>query len=78
MGRPTSPDASFVTAAAAPPLLLSGPTATAVTGTGATISWTTDEPATSVVEYGQTPRWAELEAYRKELIAMAGGRAAHT
>ena len=25
-------------------------------------------------EYGQTPRWAELEAYRKELIAMAGGR----
>jgi hypothetical protein len=24
-------------------------------------------------EYGQTPRWAELEAYRKELIAMAAG-----
>jgi hypothetical protein len=24
-------------------------------------------------EYGQTPRWAKLEAYRKELIAMAAG-----
>jgi hypothetical protein len=25
-------------------------------------------------EYGQTPKWGELEAYRKELIAMAAGR----
>jgi hypothetical protein len=28
-------------------------------------------------EYGQTPKWGELEAYRKELIAMAAGTHPH-
>ncbi len=65
-GPATSTDATFVTAAAAPPLLLAGPQATGITGTGVTITWTTDEPATSIVEYGLT------ESYGSSLTGLAG------
>ena len=36
----------------APPVLVQGPTVTGVSATAATVSWTTDELATSYVEYG--------------------------
>ena len=53
-GPAVSGDATFTTAASAPPAVISGPSASGVTGNGATITWTTDEPATSLVEYGTT------------------------
>ena len=36
------------------PVIISTPTATSVTDTTATIVWSTTEPATSVVEFGET------------------------
>lgn len=53
-GPTQSSDATFVTSAAASPVITSGPQATGITGTGATIVWQTDEPATSEVQYGVT------------------------
>lgn len=52
-----SEDATFATAAAAdtaPPVVTVGPAAGGLTTTGAVITWTTDEPSTSQVEYGTT------------------------
>jgi len=49
----------------------SGPTVGAISGTSATISWTTDEPASSSVDYG------ESEAYGSTATG-AGGVTAHT
>lgn len=51
-GPATSEDATFSTATAAPPALLAGPSVVSITGNGATVAWTTDEAATSTVEYG--------------------------
>jgi hypothetical protein len=48
-GPTASDDASFTTAAAAAPLITTGPSVS-----GTTVSWTTDEPATSLVDYGTT------------------------
>ncbi|MBI4492659.1 MAG: DUF4082 domain-containing protein [Chloroflexi bacterium] len=49
----TSADFAFTTAAAdTTPPAISNVQATAITRTGATITWTTDEPADSQVEYG--------------------------
>ena len=47
------------------PVITSTPTATNVTDTTATIVWTTDEPATSVVEFGETTytRSSSLSSY---------------
>jgi hypothetical protein len=56
-GPATSADATFSTAAASAPVITSGPSATSVSGTSATIAWGTDEPATSQVEYGLTPAY---------------------
>ncbi len=53
-GPTTSTDAIFTTGAATPPAILTGPQVSGVTGNGATIAWTTDEPATSVVHFGTT------------------------
>ncbi len=48
-------DAAFdVAAADVTPPVISGVTVSAVTDTSATVSWTTDEPATSAVSYGPT------------------------
>jgi chitodextrinase len=43
-----------MTSAPAPPLIVAGPSLAAVTGTSATLTWTTDEPADSTIEYGPT------------------------
>jgi len=56
-GPAASADASFTTAAAAAPLIASGPVVASVTGTSAIVTWTTDEPATSLVDYGTTPSY---------------------
>lgn len=52
-GPTSSADATFTTAAATAPTLLTGPTAT-VNGTTVTLTWTTSEPSDSRVEYGTT------------------------
>ncbi len=49
----TSPNATFVTTAAAGPVI-SAVTATAITSTSATITWTTDQASSSQVNYGAT------------------------
>jgi hypothetical protein len=53
-GPTQSDDLVFTTAAAAPPVIATGPSATTVSGTSATVTWTTDEASTSDVEYGET------------------------
>ncbi len=56
-GPTTSPNYSFTTDPTPDttmPVITSAPTATNVTDTTATIVWTTNEPATSVVEFGET------------------------
>ncbi len=52
-GPTYSADATFTTTAPSPPAFTAGP---AITGTGSTtltVEWTTDEPTTGTVEYGQ-------------------------
>ncbi len=43
----------------APPVILSGPTEFLPTGNSITIIWTTDEPSTSIVEYGTSPSYGK-------------------
>ncbi|HJQ97769.1 MAG TPA: fibronectin type III domain-containing protein, partial [Candidatus Polarisedimenticolaceae bacterium] len=56
-GPAASDDAIFTTTAAAGPLIAAGPSVS-----GATVTWTTDEPATSVVDYGTTPSYGSQAA----------------
>ena len=51
-GPTWSGDQSFSTTAATAPQIIAGPAAGPITGNSATITWTTDEAATSLVEYG--------------------------
>ncbi|MFN7965913.1 MAG: lamin tail domain-containing protein [Acidobacteriota bacterium] len=53
-GPTQSSDDLFSTATAAPPAIVAGPLVADITGTGATIRWTTDEIASSEVQYGTT------------------------
>ncbi len=53
-GSTQSADATFTTTAAAAPAITAGPAATSLSGSSATITWTTDESATSEVQYGTT------------------------
>lgn len=50
-----SADATFNTSTAAAPLIVSGPTVSAITSSTARIQWQTDEPADSLVNYGLSP-----------------------
>lgn len=56
-GPTQSADATFVTAAAAPPVIVSGPAVAGIGSTVATVTWSTDEPSTSEVQYGTTPAY---------------------
>ncbi len=58
----TSEDKTFTTSSEADttPPVISGVSAGDVTESGATITWTTDEPATSQVEYGQTADYGSV------------------
>jgi len=50
----TSGAARIVIVDRRPPVIVAGPVASAITGTGASISWRTDEPSNSIIEYGLT------------------------
>ncbi len=56
-GPTTSGDAVFATVGPAPPLILLGPQVAGSSGSSATLTWTTDEPSDSTVEFGTTPSW---------------------
>jgi hypothetical protein len=61
-----SSDQTFTTGDATPPVI-SGISATGITGTGATISWTTNEPANGQVEYGVTTAYGTTSALQAAL-----------
>jgi hypothetical protein len=54
-----SPDSTFTTASTIPPTL-SALAVSAITTSGATITWQTNEPATTVVEYGLTSSYGSV------------------
>jgi phosphodiesterase/alkaline phosphatase D-like protein len=56
-GTTESEDYTFTTAADDTGPVISNVTAVNITATSATITWTTDEPATSLVEYGKKPSY---------------------
>lgn len=58
-GPTLSGDATFATSASAPPVIAPPPEASVGGASSATITWTTDEPATSQVEYGLTASYGE-------------------
>jgi len=53
-GPTQSTDSTFMTQAAASPLIVAGPTVVALSGSSATIAWQTDEPTDARVYYGTT------------------------
>ncbi len=59
-GPTVSSDATFTTAAAAPPSFSSAPTVSSSAGTSALVAWTTDEPSTSEVQYGATAAYGDV------------------
>jgi len=79
-----SGDNTFTTLDVTPPVI-SGATAGGVSVTGATITWTTDEPATSQVEYGLTDQYgsattldpALLTNHSVGLTGLTGGTTYH-
>jgi len=58
-GPTYSSDNTFTTTANASPVIASGPTVASITGTAATISWTTNELSTSEVVYGLTSSYGD-------------------
>jgi len=65
----TSEDKSLTTLADTASPVISGVNASDVTGSAATIAWTTDELATSQVEYGKTTSYGSSTAPGETLIA---------
>ena len=63
----TVKDADAGTADVIPPAIV-GAIATAVTDTTATISWTTDEPSTSVINYGETTAYGSTDTSDATLV----------
>ncbi|HJR58956.1 MAG TPA: LamG-like jellyroll fold domain-containing protein [Vicinamibacterales bacterium] len=64
---PSAPAAATTLAPDSTPPRLSGVTATGVTSSEATITWTTDEPASSAVEYGPTTSYGS-SAYDHSVV----------
>ena len=65
----TSPNFTFTTTTTPnPPPVISNVTATAVTNTTATISWTTDQASTSQVQFGATPSYGLLSTADSSFI----------
>ena len=58
-GPTYSSDGTFTTLAATPPAITVPPAATSISGSGATITWGTDEPASSQVEYGTSVSYGQ-------------------
>jgi hypothetical protein len=66
----TSGDSSFTTLAASDsPPVISGVTAGTLTSTGAVITWTTDEAATSQVDFGLTAQYGTSSALNNTLVS---------
>ncbi len=63
----TAPEASFTTTGDATGPVISGLTASSITTDGALITWTTDEPATTQVNYGQTTNLGSSSAKDEKL-----------
>jgi hypothetical protein len=63
----TSPNFVFTTAGAGGPPLISGVTASGITPTSATITWVTDQPYTSQVEFGTTKAYGSLSVFSSAL-----------
>ena len=63
----TVKDADAGTVDVIPPTIV-GAIATAVTDTTATISWTTDEPSTSVINYGETTAYGSTDTSDATLV----------
>jgi len=63
----TSADNSFDTPETTPPVI-SSEQASGITNSGAVITWTTDEPATSQVEYGVTPDYGSFTVLDTTLV----------
>jgi len=61
-GPAQSADAAFATAAPAPPSITAGPAAASIGSTSATLTWSTDEPSTSEVQYGTTMAYGQQES----------------
>jgi alpha-L-arabinofuranosidase len=61
----TSANATFTTAAGTP--VITAITATSVSSTSETITWTTDQPASSLVNYGTTPAYGSSSALNNTL-----------
>ena len=75
-GPTVSGDATFDTAAPAPPVIAPAPTAGVAGPTSVSIAWSTDEPATSQVEYGLTATYGETAsapgAGTSHVVALTG------
>ena len=63
-----SADGTFTTAAPPPATTISAVAATGMTNTGATIGWTTNNPASSQVEYGPTATYGTLSPLDPTLL----------
>src|SRR5271157_2494530 len=65
----SSTDSTFTTTAAAPPPpTISGVSAGSITSTGATITWTTNVPTSSQVNYGTTAAYGQKSALSSSLV----------
>src|SRR6202043_1853774 len=66
-GSATSTNSTFTTATPPPPVI-SGVTATGISSTTATITWTTDETSSSQVAYGTTPAYGSQPPLNSALV----------
>lgn len=67
-GPTASSDLTFTTSADSPPVIVTGPSVVSVSSSTAKIVWESDEPATSLVEYGTSQSYgnnAYLSGYSK-------------
>jgi concanavalin A-like lectin/glucanase superfamily protein/Big-like domain-containing protein len=69
----TSAGVSIIVNIDTTPPVISGVAVSGVTGSAATISWTTDEPATSQVEYGSTTKYGGSTLAIAALVTRHGG-----
>ncbi|HYK96998.1 MAG TPA: LamG-like jellyroll fold domain-containing protein [Candidatus Acidoferrales bacterium] len=64
----SSSDFTFTTTAPPPPTTITALTATGISNTGATITWTTNNPANSQVDYGTTASYGSSTALDASMV----------
>src|SRR5262249_39645957 len=62
------PDATFTTAAPPPPTTITGPTTGLVTNVSAQVSWTTNNPADTQIEFGTTTSYGTMTTRDTSLV----------